>query len=103
MLLFLTDCETKSLAATRFAAKKCQLMSSLLENITATRSCHGRSRADREEKVGKKREERARIQRMGTREGWRWPSQAQGRNPHRPTCARPTTCGGPCLCEAILA
>ena len=38
MLLFLTDCETKSLVATEFAAKKCQLMSSLLENITALRS-----------------------------------------------------------------
>ena len=35
LLLFLTDCETKSLVATEFAAKKCQLMSSLLENITA--------------------------------------------------------------------
>ena len=49
LLLFLTDCETKSLVATEFAAKKCQLMSSLLENITATGSCHGRGRADREE------------------------------------------------------
>ena len=38
LLLFLTDCETKSLVATEFAAKKCQLMSSLLENITAPRS-----------------------------------------------------------------
>ena len=38
LLLFLTDCETKSLVATEFAAKKCQLMSSLLENITAQRS-----------------------------------------------------------------
>lgn len=38
LLLFLTDCETKSLVATEFAAKKCQLMSSLLENITALRS-----------------------------------------------------------------
>ena len=38
LFLFLTDCETKSLVATEFAAKKCQLMSSLLENITALRS-----------------------------------------------------------------
>ena len=46
LLLFLTDCETKSLVATEFAAKKCQLMSSLLENITAPRSV-GRCTADR--------------------------------------------------------
>ena len=47
LLLFLTDCETKSLVATEFAAKKCQLMSSLLENITAPRSVP-RYTADRE-------------------------------------------------------